>query len=145
RVKWSSGVSALAQLAAAEGIRAEAFSFAYSDAGLVGVLVSAPTAQIKGAVEKVAATIKRDVANATPDAVQRAAAAAAVDAADAMATQRGQLRALGAIALGHPAAALQAIDAAALASAAKSVFTSKPVATSVGLSQATAYVDTLGF
>ncbi|KAJ2713718.1 ubiquinol-cytochrome c reductase core subunit 1 [Coemansia spiralis] len=145
RVKWSSGVSALAQLAAAEGIRAEAFSFAYSDAGLVGVLVSAPTTQIKAAVEKVAATIQKDVANAAPDAVQRAAAAAAVDAADAMATQRGQLRALGSIALGHPKAALAAIDAAALTAAAKTVFKSKPVAASVGLSQATAYVDTLGF
>ncbi|KAJ1727085.1 ubiquinol-cytochrome c reductase core subunit 1 [Coemansia biformis] len=145
RLKWSGGVSALSRLAAAEGFRTEAFSFAYSDAGLVGVLVSAPSAQIKGAVEKVAATIQKDVAGAAPDAIQRAAAATAVDVADVLATQKGQLRALGAIALGQSAAALEAVDAAALASAAKTVFKSKPVAAAVGLSQTTAYVDTLGF
>ncbi|KAJ1664581.1 ubiquinol-cytochrome c reductase core subunit 1 [Coemansia sp. RSA 1813] len=147
RMKWSTGVSPLAKLAASEGFEAEAFSFAYSDAGVVGVLVSAPTSQIKGAMEKVAAVIQKDIAAAGDEAVQRAVAAAKVDAAETLATLKGTQLALGQVALGQSAATLESVEQAAskLSSAAPAVFKSKPVAASVGLSQTTAYVDTLGF
>ncbi|KAJ2084031.1 ubiquinol-cytochrome c reductase core subunit 1 [Coemansia sp. RSA 988] len=147
RLKWNSGASALARLAASEGIGADAFSFAYSDSGLVGVLVTAPSAQIKGAVEKVAATIQKDVAGATTEAIQRAVAATKLDIAEELATQRGALRVLEQIALGQSATTAETTEEAAskLSSAAANVFKSKPVAASVGLSQSTAYVDTLGF
>ncbi|KAJ2780641.1 ubiquinol-cytochrome c reductase core subunit 1 [Coemansia javaensis] len=145
RLKWSGGVSPLARLAAAEGFSADAFSFAYSDAGLVGVLVAAPASQIKAAVQKTAAVIQRDLAKPAPDAVQRAVAAAAVDADDALATHAGQLRVLEAAALGQAGAAPAHVDAAALGAAAAAAFGSRPVAAAVALPQATAYVDTLGF
>ncbi|KAJ2394164.1 ubiquinol-cytochrome c reductase core subunit 1 [Coemansia sp. RSA 2559] len=147
RMKWSIGVSPLAKLAASGGFEAEAFSFAYSDAGVVGVLVSAPTAQIKSAVEKVAAVIQKDIATAGDEAVQRAIAAAKLDIAESLATLKGTQVALGHIALGQSAATLESVEMAAskLSKAAPAVFKSKPVAASVGLSQTTAYVDTLGF
>ncbi|KAJ2723138.1 ubiquinol-cytochrome c reductase core subunit 1 [Coemansia sp. Benny D115] len=147
RTKWTTGVSPLAKLSAAEGFGVAPFSFAYSDAGLVGVLVSAPNTSIKAAVEKVAATIQKDIAAAAPEAVQRATAATRLDVAEALATQKGQIRALSNIAFGQSAATLESVDEAAtkLSSDAARVFKSKPVAVSIGLSQETAYVDTLGF
>ncbi|KAJ2559832.1 ubiquinol-cytochrome c reductase core subunit 1 [Coemansia sp. RSA 1933] len=148
RMKWSTGISPLAKLAASEGIAAEAFSFAYSDAGIAGVLVSAPTAQIKDAVEKVAAVVQKDIATASAEAVQRAVAAAKLDAAETMATLKGTQLALAQVALlGQSPVTLESIETAAskLSAAAPAVFKSKPVAASVGLSQTTAYVDTLGF
>ncbi|KAJ1999928.1 ubiquinol-cytochrome c reductase core subunit 1 [Coemansia thaxteri] len=147
RLKWSAGVSPLAKLAREEGFGVEAFSFAYSDAGLAGVLVSAPTAQIKGAVEKVAAIIRKDVAAAAPEAVQRAVAATRLDVAESLATQQGAINALSKLAFGQRPCTLESVDEAAssLAQTAANVFASKPVAVSIGLSQTTAYVDTLGF
>ncbi|KAJ2156038.1 ubiquinol-cytochrome c reductase core subunit 1 [Coemansia sp. RSA 552] len=145
RVKWGQGVAPLAQLAAREGFSAEPFACTYSDAGLVGVVVEARATQLRDAVQKVAAAIQRDVARPQTDAVQRAVAAARLDAADALATGPGAVRSLAQIALGQ--AAPDAVDSAAssLAATASSVFASKPVAASVGLSQSTPYVDTLGF
>ncbi|PIA18236.1 LuxS/MPP-like metallohydrolase [Coemansia reversa NRRL 1564] len=147
RLKWNSGASALARLAASEGFGADAFSFAYSDAGLVGVLVTAPSTQIKDAVEKVAATIQKDVAGAATEAIQRAVAATKLDVAEELATQRGAQRVLSQIALGQNAITAETTEEAAskLTSAAAKVFKTKPVAASVGLSQSTPYVDTLGF
>ncbi|KAJ2489049.1 ubiquinol-cytochrome c reductase core subunit 1 [Coemansia sp. RSA 2050] len=147
RLKWGAGSSPLAKLAFAEGFSAESFSFSYSDAALVGVLVSAPSAQIKSAVEKVAGVIQTSVAKAAPEAVARAVAAVRLDAAEAQATQQGAIRELSKLALGQgpPASLLEAVDSAALAQAAASVFSAKPVAASIGLPQTTAYVDTLGF
>ncbi|KAJ1946942.1 ubiquinol-cytochrome c reductase core subunit 1 [Kickxella alabastrina] len=147
RIKWTSGVLPLAKLAATDGFGIAPFSFAYSDAGLVGVVVSAPNTRIKAAVEKVAATIQREIVSASGEAIQRAAAAARVDVAESLATQQGQIRALSNIALGQTAATLESVDDAAtkLSSAAARVFKSKPVAVSIGLSQNTPYVDTLGF
>ncbi|KAJ2849178.1 ubiquinol-cytochrome c reductase core subunit 1 [Coemansia brasiliensis] len=147
RAKWNVGAAPLAQAAAEDGFAADAFSFAYSDAALVGVLVSAPAARLRAAVERVAQTIQKSVARPSADSVQRAAAAAQVDAADQMATQEGAARVLTQVALGQPAATLEAVEQAAskLSASAQSVFASKPVAASVSLSQATPYVDTLGF
>ncbi|KAJ2881686.1 ubiquinol-cytochrome c reductase core subunit 1, partial [Coemansia asiatica] len=149
RVKWSTtGVAPLSKLAATEGFGISPFSFSYSDAGLVGLVVSAPRSQIKGAVEKIAGAIQRDIASAGAEAVQRAAAAARVDMAESLATQQGQIRALTGLALGQKSGVtLESVDdaAAKLSAEAAKVFKSKPVAVSVGLSQDTPYVDTLGF
>ncbi|KAJ2359022.1 ubiquinol-cytochrome c reductase core subunit 1 [Coemansia erecta] len=147
RAKWGVGTSPLAQTAARMGFSAEAFSFGYSDAGLVGVLVSAPAAQLRAAVQAVAASVQKDVARPAADCVQRAVAAARVDVADQLASHDGAARVLGQIALGQSAATLESVEkaGAALAATAEAVFASKPVAVSIGLPQATPYVDTLGF
>ncbi|KAJ2658669.1 ubiquinol-cytochrome c reductase core subunit 1 [Coemansia sp. RSA 1200] len=145
RMKWSTGVSPLAKLAAAEGFEAESFSFGYSDAALVGVVVSAASGQIKSAVEKVAATIQKEIATANADAVQRAVAAARLDAAETSGTVKGTRAALAQIALGQKPVTLESVEQAAAKLSSSAVFGSKPVAASVGLSQTTAYVDTLGF
>ncbi|KAI8319287.1 LuxS/MPP-like metallohydrolase [Martensiomyces pterosporus] len=147
RMKWNTGVSPLAKLAVEEGFGIESFSFSYTDAALVGVLVSAPSSQIQKAVEKVAATIQKDVASASGESVQRAVAATKVDLSEALATRQGKIQALSQIALGQKPVTLETVDAAAaqLASAAAKAFKSKPVAAAVGLSQTTPYVDTLGF
>ncbi|KAJ2891402.1 ubiquinol-cytochrome c reductase core subunit 1 [Coemansia aciculifera] len=149
RLKWGAGgASPLAKLAFSSGFSVESFSFAYSDAALVGVLVSAPSVQIKAAVEKVAGVIQTDVAKASPEAVLRAVASSRLDAAEAQATQQGVVRELSKLALGHgPLCTVEAVDgvASGLAQNAAKVFGNKPVAASIGLSQTTAYVDTLGF
>ncbi|KAI9499949.1 ubiquinol-cytochrome c reductase core subunit 1 [Coemansia spiralis] len=148
RMKWSTGASPLAKLAATEGFNVEAFSYAYSDAGLVGVLVSAPTGQIKDAVEKVAKSIQSHVAKPGNEAAERAVAAAKVDIAGELATLRGTQTMLTQAALGQKnVVTLESVDQAAekLSEAASKTFQSKPVAASVGLSQTTPYVDTLGF
>ncbi|KAJ2811066.1 ubiquinol-cytochrome c reductase core subunit 1 [Coemansia furcata] len=147
RLKWGAGASPLAKLAFTEGFAAESFSFAYSDAALVGVVVSAPAAHIKSAVEKVAGVIQASVAKASPEAVARAVAATRLDIAEAQSTQQGVIRDLSKLALNQGPLSLKTVDgvAASLAQTAAKVFSAKPVAASIGLSQTTAYVDTLGF
>ncbi|KAJ2745479.1 ubiquinol-cytochrome c reductase core subunit 1 [Coemansia sp. BCRC 34301] len=149
RLKWGAGgASPLAKLAFTEGFSVESFSFAYSDAALVGLLISAPSTQIKAAVEKVAGIVQTDVAKATPESVLRAVAATRLDVAEAQATQQGVIRELSKLALGQgPLCTLETVDGVAggLSQAAANVFSKKPVAASIGLSQTTAYVDTLGF
>ncbi|KAJ1722404.1 ubiquinol-cytochrome c reductase core subunit 1, partial [Coemansia erecta] len=145
RVKWSSsgGSTSLAHLAASSGFGIAPFAFGYSDAGLVGVVVSAPRSLIKNAVQLVAEGIQKNVALADEQAIGRAVAKAAVDAAEAEGTAAGQIEALAKHALGQGMG--KALAVGELKSAAESVFSSKPVAASLGLPQDTAYVDTLGF
>ncbi|KAJ1937304.1 ubiquinol-cytochrome c reductase core subunit 1, partial [Linderina pennispora] len=147
RLKWNTGVSPLAKLAAEEGFGLQSFQSSYSDASLVGVVVSAPNAKIQEAVEKVANTIQSQIASPSAETVQRAVAAAKVDVSEALATRAGKRDALAQAAFGRTAAAVESVDAAAAqaASAAAKTFKSKPVGAAVGLSQATPYVDTLGF
>ncbi|KAJ2483742.1 ubiquinol-cytochrome c reductase core subunit 1 [Coemansia sp. RSA 2131] len=147
RAKWGVGSSPLAQAASRLGFSAEAFSFSYSDAGVVGVLVSAQATHMRDAVKQVAECVQKHAARPDASAVQRAVAAARVDVADLMATHEGAARALGQLALGQSAATLESVEAAAgsLSATAQSVFSSKPVAVSIGLPQSTPYVDTLGF
>ncbi|KAJ2580270.1 ubiquinol-cytochrome c reductase core subunit 1 [Coemansia sp. RSA 1836] len=149
RLKWGAGgAGPLAKLAFSEGFSVESFSFAYSDAALVGVLVSAPSTLIKTAVEKVATIVQSDVAKASSESVLRAVAATRLDAADAQDTQSGVIRELSKLALGlGPLYTMETVDSvgAGLATTAANVFGAKPVAASIGLSQTTAYVDTLGF
>lgn len=147
RMKWSTGVSSLAKLAAQGGFGVESFAYNYSDAGMVGVLVSASGQEIKQAVEQVAGVIQREVAEAQPEAVQRAVAAAQLDAAGRLETQAGKIQALSQLAMGQKPVSLESVEEASakVAEAAKLAFKSKPAAASIGLSQATAYVDTLGF
>ncbi|KAJ2478883.1 ubiquinol-cytochrome c reductase core subunit 1, partial [Coemansia sp. RSA 2052] len=146
---WGAGgAGPLAKLAFSEGFSVESFSFAYSDAALVGVLVSAPSTLIKTAVEKVATIVQSDVAKASSESVLRAVAATRLDAADAQDTQSGVIRELSKLALGlGPLYTMETVDSvgAGLATTAANVFGAKPVAASIGLSQTTAYVDTLGF
>ncbi|KAJ1945294.1 ubiquinol-cytochrome c reductase core subunit 1 [Linderina macrospora] len=147
RLKWNTGVSPLAKLAAEEGFGLQSFQSSYSDASLVGVVVSAPNAKIQEAVEKVARTIQTQIASPSAETVQRAVAAAKVDVSEALATRAGKRAALAQAAFGRAAEATESVDAAAAqaASAAAKAFKSKPVGAAVGLSQATPYVDTLGF
>ncbi|ORX72496.1 hypothetical protein DL89DRAFT_274387 [Linderina pennispora] len=134
RLKWNTGVSPLAKLAAEEGFGLQSFQSSYSDASLVGVVVSAPNAKIQEAVEK------SQIASPSAETVQRAVAAAKVDVSEALATRAGKRDALAQAAFGRTAVAVESA-----ASAAAKTFKSKPVGAAVGLSQATPYVDTLGF
>ncbi|KAJ1959630.1 ubiquinol-cytochrome c reductase core subunit 1, partial [Dipsacomyces acuminosporus] len=145
RLKWNTGVSPLAKLAAEEGFGIESFSFSYSDAALAGVLVSAPNAQIQKAVEKVAATIQKEVASPSDEAVQRAVAATKVDISQALATRQGKIQALSQLAFGQKPATVESVEGSNFSAAAGKAFKSKPSAAAFGLSQTTPYVDTLGF
>ncbi|KAJ2381147.1 ubiquinol-cytochrome c reductase core subunit 1, partial [Coemansia sp. RSA 2603] len=145
RVKWGAGTEAsLAHVASSKGFGVAPFAFAYSDAGLVGVVVSAARGQIGSAVRAVAESIQKHVAQPNDAQVGRAVAQASLDAAQQDATVAGQIEGLARAAFAHKQGGV--LEAAHVKSLAKSVFSAgKPVAASVGLPQDTPYVDTLGF
>lgn len=94
-VKWSTGSSPLAKLASTN-VSAQAFNLAYSDAGLFGFAVKAPTAQVADVASKALAELKTVAKGASDEAIKQAIAKAKFAAAAALETRYGQVELVGA-------------------------------------------------
>ncbi|PRT56486.1 Cytochrome b-c1 complex subunit 2, mitochondrial [Wickerhamiella sorbophila] len=126
-VKWSPGAGALDAVASKHGVSVIVANHAYSDASLLTVSISGPSAAaVKSASVEAAAVIKALGSSVEPDAAKRAVAKAKFSAAEA---------------LFAPAAA--AVDESAVTAAAKKVFSSKPAVAVVGQTFALPYADEL--
>lgn len=94
-VKWSAGLSPLSKLASGQAT-AQAFNLTYSDAGLFGVYISAPTSAVGGLAVKVVDELKNVAKGASAEAVAAAIAKAKFAAATALESRVGRLELVGA-------------------------------------------------
>ncbi|KAI9296595.1 LuxS/MPP-like metallohydrolase [Neoconidiobolus thromboides FSU 785] len=73
QVKWGEGVSPLAKVANThQDAQISAFNFSYSDAGLFGIYVKAPTKQVASATEAALAKLKEVSSKLSQDELKRA-------------------------------------------------------------------------
>lgn len=87
-VKWSKGLSPLAQAAAkVNGGHAEAFNLTFSDSGLVGAYVTAPTATLPALAKEVAGAFKSAASSVSSEDLQRAIAKAKFELTSQMETK----------------------------------------------------------
>jgi len=94
-IKWSTGSSPLSKLASTN-VSAQAFNLTYSDAGLFGIAVKAPTSQVADVASKALSELKNIAKGASEESVKQAIAKAKFAAAAALETRYGQVELIGA-------------------------------------------------
>ncbi|BGP54221.1 hypothetical protein JCM8202_001354 [Rhodotorula sphaerocarpa] len=150
-VKWGQGETPLAKLARGHA-SAKAFNLAYSDAGLFGISVAAPTGDVAETAQKAIAELKQVAEGVNADAVKQAVNKAKFAAATAYETRAGQVMLAGeqlavdgqAPTLESVFAKLDQVSVESLAKAAKAALASKPTTVAVGDTHALPYADALG-
>lgn len=96
-IKWSKGSSPFSLLSTSPHVSAQAFNLTYSDAGLFGVMLKAPTMHMAGLAEKVISELKRVAkGSATAESVQQAIAKAKFAAATEVESKVAHLENVGA-------------------------------------------------
>ncbi|KAK0532751.1 ubiquinol-cytochrome c reductase core subunit 1 [Tilletia horrida] len=149
-VKWSSGLSPLAQLAAKDpSVQASAFNLTFSDAGIFGAHVSAPSAKLTAAVKSVTAALKEAASKISSEDLKKAIAKAKYDAASSVESRAGSHEAVagsllesGKVAtLEDTFKALEGVSASSISSAAEKVLKSKPTTVAIGDVNVLPYAD----
>ncbi|PVU95662.1 hypothetical protein BB559_001257 [Furculomyces boomerangus] len=146
-LKWGNGTSPLSAIALKHGAQVNAFSSSYSDASIVGVMVSSSANNISEVVRLVAQAIK-DMANGkiSEATFGRALSSAKMRSHIATETQAGQRNALTNTVFGNSTISAQQLESASLQSAlsaASTAFSVKPTVASLGSSMVIPYLDTL--
>ncbi|GAA5898491.1 ubiquinol--cytochrome-c reductase subunit 2 [Sporobolomyces salmoneus] len=151
-IKWSTGSSPLAKLSSTN-VSAQAFNLSYSDAGLFGILVKAPTAQVADVASKALSELKNVAKGASDEAIKQAIAKAKFAAAAALETRFGQVELASAqlaaqgkapSSLDEVFSALDKVSAESIAKAAEKALKSKPTTVAVGNTHALPYADSIG-
>lgn len=93
-IKWSAGSSTLSKLSKGAA-SAKAFNLAYSDAGLFGVLIQAPSSEVAGLTTSVVSELKKAASGVDAEALKQAVAKAKFAAASGL-EGRGALEVVGA-------------------------------------------------
>lgn len=94
-IKWSAGSSPLSKLASGSS-SAKAFNLAYSDAGLFGFVVQAPSAQVSPLATSVVSELKKAAGGVDAEALKQAVAKAKFAAASGLESRVGALEVVGA-------------------------------------------------
>lgn len=95
-IKWSRGSSPLSVLSTSALVSAQAFNLSYSDAGLFGVMLKAPTAHMGALASKVVVELKNVAQGATkPESLLQAIAKAKFAAASEFESKVGRLESVG--------------------------------------------------
>ncbi|SPO22957.1 probable QCR2 - 40 kDa ubiquinol cytochrome-c reductase core protein 2 [Ustilago trichophora] len=149
-VKWSNGVSPLSQIAeSVQGAKASAFNLTFSDSGVFGAHISAPTASVQQAASKVAQELKNVAGGLKEDVIKAAIAKAKFERASVLENRTAshelvsaQLLEGGKVAtLEESFAALEGVKAGSLAKAAEKLLKSKPTTVAVGDVHVLPYAD----
>ncbi len=149
-VKWSNGVSPLSQIAESiPGARAAAFNLTFSDSGVFGAHVSAPSASVQQAASKVAQALKNVAGGLKEEAIKAAVAKAKFERATVLENRTAahelvsaQLLEAGSVAtLENAFAALDAVKPASLSKVAEKLLKSKPTTVAVGDVHKLPYAD----
>ncbi|SCV67497.1 BQ2448_5108 [Microbotryum intermedium] len=138
-VKWSKGLSPLAQLASGSS-SAKAVNLAYSDAGLFGILIHGASDEVGSVAQKALAEVQKIAKGVDGEAVKQAIAKAKFNAAAALESRVGSLEVLGAQLsasgkvqpLEDLFAALDKVSAESVTKAAAKMLKSKPTTVAVG-------------
>ncbi|OMJ18188.1 Cytochrome b-c1 complex subunit 2, mitochondrial [Smittium culicis] len=152
-IKYSAGVSPLAQIAREfNSSSISSFSQSYSDSSLVGILVSAPSAQLHSVLSAVMKQVQALASSpVSAESFSRAVACARMQHLSNDIESFSGLNSFlangvfssGANALGLVSQQLETASLPSFQSAIKSTFASKPVAASVGNSMLTPYLDSI--
>ena len=149
-VKWTNGTSPLSQIAdSVVGAKAQAFNLTFSDSGVFGAHVSAPTASVQDAASKVAQALKNVAGGLEDETIQAAIAKAKFERASVLENRTAshelvsaQLLEAGKVAtLDESFAALESVKASSLSSAAEKLLKSKPTTVAVGDVHKLPYAD----
>ncbi|CAO3677284.1 unnamed protein product [Umbelopsis vinacea] len=144
-VKWSQGASLLSQSASklSGDVQLNAFNFGYSDAGLFGVQVSAPTDEISSALSAVAEQLKAVQSGVSDEDFKRGVAQAKFAAAVCFDARLERLDALGRKAFGGDVASFDNVQASDVAKVAETILKSNSTAVAVGNLHALPFADSL--
>ncbi|KAM0754956.1 LuxS/MPP-like metallohydrolase [Meredithblackwellia eburnea MCA 4105] len=145
-VKWSPGQSPLAKLATPTA-SAKAFNYGYSDAGLFGIFVSAPTAEVGGVAKSAVEALQTVAKGASDEAVKQAIQKAKFAAASALESRAGKVELLGseiATSAEELLAKFDKVTPESLKKAAAAALESKPTTVAIGNTHALPYADILG-
>lgn len=149
-VKWSYGLSPLSQIAEAiPGAKAEAFNLSFSDAGIFGAHISAPTASVQQAASKVVQALKDVAGGLKQEAIQAAIAKAKFERATTLENRTAshelvsaQLLESGNVtSLEETFSALDGVKASSLSSTVEKLLKAKPTTVAIGNVQALPYAD----
>ncbi|KAJ9478466.1 Cytochrome b-c1 complex subunit 2, mitochondrial [Pseudozyma hubeiensis] len=149
-VKWSHGASPLSQVAdKIVGAQAQAFNLSFSDSGVFGAHVSAPTASVQSAAKHVAEALKNVAGGLKDDVIKAAIAKAKFERAAVLENRTAshelvsaQLLEAGKVAtLEESFAALEGVKANSLSKAAEALLKSKPTTVAVGDVHVLPYAD----
>ncbi|GAA5869200.1 hypothetical protein JCM16303_000388 [Sporobolomyces ruberrimus] len=152
-IKWSTGSSPLAKLSTSTNVSAQAFNLSYSDAGLFGISVKAPTAQVSEIASKALSEFKTIAKGVSDEQIKQAIAKAKFAAAAALETRYGQIELIGAqlasqgkapTSLEEVFSALDKVSAESIAKAAEKALKSKPTTVAVGNTHSLPYADSVG-
>lgn len=149
-VKWSTGLSPLSKIGEkVAGANANAFNLAFTDSGLFGVYITAPTERVVLAAQEVTKAIKEAAKSISKEDLEKAKAKARFEAAAAIESRAGIHAAVGGQMLeGNKVqlleetfSKLEGVGSSALASAASKLLEKKPTTVAVGDVHKLPYAD----
>ena len=156
-LKWANGTTPLSKLTPLVGDSykptARAFNLNYSDAGLFGIYIEAPTSKVQDIATKSVQALKNVAESKVGDEdLKRAIARAKFDAASTMESRVARQELVGAqiletnsiTSLADAWKALEGVSAAKVQEAAKSALKSKPTVVAVGDTHKLPWADELG-
>lgn len=149
-VKWSAGLSPLSQISAkVPGASAQAFNLAFSDSGVVGAYITAPTATLPDVAKEVGNAFKSAASGVSSEDLQRAVAKAKFEAASSLENKELARQAAGASLLASDKVttledtykALDGVKVDAVRSAAEKALKGKPTTVAIGDVHKLPYAD----
>lgn len=149
-VKWSNGVSPFSQIAdSVQGAQANAFNLTFSDSGIFGAHVSAPSTSVQQAASKVAQALKNVAGGLKEETIKAAIAKAKFERASLLENRTASHELLSAqlldggkaATLEEAFAAFEDVKASSLSSAAEKLLKSKPTTVAVGDVHLLPYAD----
>ncbi|SNX83421.1 probable QCR2 - 40 kDa ubiquinol cytochrome-c reductase core protein 2 [Melanopsichium pennsylvanicum] len=149
-VKWSNGTSPLSHIAeSVVGAKANAFNLSFSDSGVFGAHISAPSSSVQQAASKVSQALKNVAGGLKNETIKAAIAKAKFERANVLENRTASHELVGAhlleqgkaATLEEAFAALEGVDAASLSNAAEKLLKSKPTTVAVGDVHVLPYAD----
>lgn len=149
-VKWSTGLSPLAQISEkVAGANASAFNLAFTDSGLFGVYITAPTEKILSTAQEVTKILKEATKSISKEDLARAKAKAKFEVAAAIESRAGIHAAVGGQLLEankvqlleETFSKLEGVNSSAIASAASKMLEKKATTVAVGDVHKLPYAD----
>lgn len=150
-VKWSQGLSPLSQITAkTQGASAHAFNLSFTDSGVFGAYITAPTATLPAVAKEVANAVKSIASSVSSEDLARAVAKAKFEAAVAYETKEVARQNVGAALLAADGkvqsledvyAALDGVKADGVRSAAEKALKGKPTTVAIGDVHQLPYAD----
>ncbi|KAJ9065465.1 ubiquinol-cytochrome c reductase core subunit 1 [Entomophthora muscae] len=150
-LKWGSGASPVAKLVAGTSAQASAFNFSYSDAGLFGLYIAAPSAEITQLANSSLAELRKTASGLSAEELKRGIALARFEALSSLESQYSKAVVFGTqVSLSgkmteDAASRFSSVTENQVVEAAKKLLSGKPTVSTYGNLQSLPYADQLKF